>query len=547
MSEYSRFFGGPAGSEPEYNQTNFAEVLKRLLSNGYFVGVANALAVVETDPASLAVRISTGEAFIQGFWYQNTAFLTKALAAADVTNPRIDRIVLRLDAITAFKISIEVLTGVAGAVPVAPVLTQTASTYEISLAQVSVLANATSVNNAKITDERTAIEVANNNTGVLITGNQTIAGVKTFSSSPIVPTPTTDTQAANKLYVDANIVEWQQDIHFVAKTVGAAADRYILLSPNRMKIYFNSMQYYLSAQATLDLSLEATWDTIAGTDYRTAANRSGKDFYIYACAPVSGITPVLKVSVTATFPSGYDATTSKKIGGFHCVCVAVGAIAGHTLTGYLAGDILPQSVWDLTHRPDSAPKGMVYDSGTGVWADIYLVSIVGADLASVNGGTIADGDSATKFHWYKFSQWMARIKKKLPDQYEFMSLSLGANQGTNITGNADPGTTGGHVDSAGRRMISNIGCEDSCGVLYQWGRDRGGPYGAAAWANAYDANDTGVGGQHYNAPNAALFGGKWPDGVACGSRCSGWNCAPLYLAADIGARGVSSNIGVRIN
>ena len=40
-----------------------------------------------------------------------------------------------------------------------------------------------------------------NNT-VKLTGNQTIAGVKTFSSSPIVPTPTTDFQAATKKYVD---------------------------------------------------------------------------------------------------------------------------------------------------------------------------------------------------------------------------------------------------------------------------------------------------------------------------------------------------------
>lgn len=35
------------------------------------------------------------------------------------------------------------------------------------------------------------------------TGDETIAGVKTFSSSPIVPTPTTGTQAANKDYVDS--------------------------------------------------------------------------------------------------------------------------------------------------------------------------------------------------------------------------------------------------------------------------------------------------------------------------------------------------------
>ena len=39
-------------------------------------------------------------------------------------------------------------------------------------------------------------------TNVKKTGNQTIAGVKTFSSSPIVPTPTSDTQAATKKYVD---------------------------------------------------------------------------------------------------------------------------------------------------------------------------------------------------------------------------------------------------------------------------------------------------------------------------------------------------------
>ena len=36
-------------------------------------------------------------------------------------------------------------------------------------------------------------------------GNQTIAGVKTFSSSPIVPTPTAGTQVANKDYVDTKV------------------------------------------------------------------------------------------------------------------------------------------------------------------------------------------------------------------------------------------------------------------------------------------------------------------------------------------------------
>ena len=37
------------------------------------------------------------------------------------------------------------------------------------------------------------------------TGDETIAGVKTFSSSPIVPTPTTGTQAVNKTYADLKV------------------------------------------------------------------------------------------------------------------------------------------------------------------------------------------------------------------------------------------------------------------------------------------------------------------------------------------------------
>ena len=42
-------------------------------------------------------------------------------------------------------------------------------------------------------------------TNVHLTGNETVAGVKTFSSSPIVPTPTTDMQTSTKKYVDDTV------------------------------------------------------------------------------------------------------------------------------------------------------------------------------------------------------------------------------------------------------------------------------------------------------------------------------------------------------
>ena len=62
---------------------------------------------------------------------------------------------------------------------------------------------APNVNNNPTTDTTNWEDVLGNY--VATTGNQTIAGVKTFSSSPIVPTPTTGTQAANKDYADLKV------------------------------------------------------------------------------------------------------------------------------------------------------------------------------------------------------------------------------------------------------------------------------------------------------------------------------------------------------
>ena len=263
------------------------------------------------------------------------------------------------------------------------------------------------------------------------------------------------------------------------------------------------------AATTLALGTAGNWDN---SSFATAANRAGKDFYLYALEAGGVI-----LSNNSTFPTGYTATNSRKIGGFHCLCVAVGTISGHTLTGYAAGNILPRSVWDLYNKSSARQEGTVY-SRSGVWVDIYLPSVSGSTLVSVNNGTIADGTSSPAFHCYKFEQWFARQGMKTISQLEFFAASEGANQGTNITGSADPGTTTGHTDTAGRRMISNEGVEDICGALWQWCRDQGGVVTSAAWANAYDGNDSGVGGQHYQAPYRGRLGGGWNAGAICGSR-----------------------------
>lgn len=282
--------------------------------------------------------------------------------------------------------------------------------------------------------------------------------------------------------------------------------------------------------STLALGTAGNWDS---STYATAANRAGKDFYVYALQAGGVI-----LSANSTYPTGYTASNSRKIGGFHCLCTAVGTISGHTLSGYVAGDILPRSVWDRFNRSSARQEGTIL-SRSGVWVDIYLPSVSGSTLVSVNSGTIADGVSSPAFHCYKFEQWFARQGMKSISQLEFFSASDGANQSTNITGSADPGTTTGHTDTAGRRMISNEGVEDTCGVMWQWTRDQGGVMTSAAWANAYDGNDSGVGGQHYQAPYRGILGGRWDNGVFCGSRGSSWIYSPLGLSSSDSGRGVA--------
>jgi len=90
------------------------------------------------------------------------------------------------------------------------------------------------------------------------------------------------------------------------------------------------------------------------------------------------------------------------------------------------------------------------------------------------------------------------VGKKLLDDTEFQLAAEGSNMQTNIVGNADPVTTGGHVDTAGRRMISNIGLEDCCGAMWQWLLDQsyrwdsdGTMIAASKTATAYHAAEPG--------------------------------------------------------
>ena len=264
-----------------------------------------------------------------------------------------------------------------------------------------------------------------------------------------------------------------------------AANRRTLVSPSHMLVNIGGAgahAYELEAALEMDLDESWVWDTQT-PDYTVAANRAGKDFYIYACVPVSGYVPVIILSAATTYPAGYSAADSRKIGGFHCECADVGTISGHPLTGYLAGDIIPRSCWDLSHRSAGAQAGMVWAgktdfdvlAGPKIWVALYLASGTGSSTVSANGATISDTRD-----WMSFVDDFAAIGCRMLEDDEFQAIAAGSNEETNIKDSTDPVTTGGHLDTAGRRMVSNIGCEDCCGVMWQWLRTQSYRFDGAA-------------------------------------------------------------------
>lgn len=121
------------------------------------IGVANGLAASSAG-TDMEIDVTAGLAVLKdGFPYLQEATKAVVIGASDATHPRIDRVVLRLTRegqTDQGKIVLAVVAGTPAASPTAPSLTQSASTWEFSLAQVSVLATVTSIAADKVTDER---------------------------------------------------------------------------------------------------------------------------------------------------------------------------------------------------------------------------------------------------------------------------------------------------------------------------------------------------------------------------------------------------------
>jgi hypothetical protein len=148
--EKSGFFNSSDGDRI-YDAVDFAAYFGSLVSNGVFYATATNLQV--SPGTGLAVGVAAGSAWINGYRYENTDALNMPLATANGSNPRIDRIVVRLSQISR-SIQLAVVSGTPAATPVAPALTRTSDVYELGIADVLVPAAATFIAPNNITDTR---------------------------------------------------------------------------------------------------------------------------------------------------------------------------------------------------------------------------------------------------------------------------------------------------------------------------------------------------------------------------------------------------------
>lgn len=133
----------------------------------------------------------------------------------------------------------------------------------------------------------------------------------------------------------------------------------------------------------------------------------------------------------------------------------------HPLSGFKAGDILPESIWCLNWHPVSKSwDGMVWCNGANCCVDIYFES------GAIESFNVKSEYGAVPLHAACITGCDTGLKsnKRLVGINEFPSIAEGSPNRTYV--NTFDNICGGHISKNGKRMISFIGCEDCCGFLH---------------------------------------------------------------------------------
>ena len=149
-----------------YLASQFAAYFASFIGNGVFAKHSNQLQVVEMAMPQMQIGVERGQAWINGYWYENTDMLYLPIDVADGVLNRIDSVVLRLG-FSERNMWLAVKKGTPAINPIAPEVTRTADYYELQLATISIPAGSIKITQAQITDTRMNQDVCGWVTGAI--------------------------------------------------------------------------------------------------------------------------------------------------------------------------------------------------------------------------------------------------------------------------------------------------------------------------------------------------------------------------------------------
>jgi len=161
MAEKSGFFDAHLVNgeyDRVYLAESFAKYFASFVGNGIFGGKSNELMVQQKTTADMSVKVLSGQAWINGYWYENDDELSLAINVADGVLNRIDLIVLRWDN-SERVIRLAVKKGTPATNASAPTIQRNADYYELELAKIYVKAGTARITQADIVDTRLDNEV----------------------------------------------------------------------------------------------------------------------------------------------------------------------------------------------------------------------------------------------------------------------------------------------------------------------------------------------------------------------------------------------------
>ena len=155
MAERCGFFNATNAANPDrvYDSSDFAAYFASFIGNGVFAKHSNQLRVAQQESPDMSVQVLGGQAWINGWWYDNTSTLNLSIDPADGTLDRVDIIVVQFN-LTKREIKTIVRKGSPSAGATAPMLNRDDDLWELKLAEVNVSHGTVNITDGKITDTR---------------------------------------------------------------------------------------------------------------------------------------------------------------------------------------------------------------------------------------------------------------------------------------------------------------------------------------------------------------------------------------------------------